>query len=254
MKSLKLCLHAGGSEVPFADLMNVRTPSATETWHPIAHHDLVNRARVGLNHAGLEIVNESHALAKQGDRYFGMFQIARKGVESQDYSLVMGLRNSHDKRFPAGICAGSGVFVCDNLAFSGEVTLARKHTVNLNRDLPGKITQGIGLLSQLWVSQAVRYEAYKNTRLDNTKDVHDLMIRAIDCEACTVTQVKHVLDEYRTPTHAEFETPSVWRLFNAFTEHYKGNLEALPARSIKLHGLLDAYCGIVEKTAIAGVN
>jgi hypothetical protein len=33
---------------------------------------------------------------------------------------VLGLRNSHDKRFPAGLVGGSAVFVCDNLAFSGE--------------------------------------------------------------------------------------------------------------------------------------
>jgi len=251
MKSLNLCLHAGGSEVAFADLMNVRTPSATDTWHPIPHHDLVNRVRVGLNNANLEIVKETHALAKEGNRYFGIFQIAKQGMQASDYSLVMGLRNSHDKTFPAGITAGSGVFVCDNLAFSGEVKLARKHTINLNRDLPGKISEGIGRLGQLWVNNERRFDAYKNTRLDDSKDVHDLLIRAIDCEACTVTQVKHILDEYRKPSHEEFQTPSVWRLFNAFTEKYKGNLEALAPRSIKLHGLLDAYCGIIDKDAIA---
>lgn len=40
---------------------------------------------------------------------------------------VLGLRNSPDKMFPAGIVAGASVFVCDNLSFSGVINLARKH-------------------------------------------------------------------------------------------------------------------------------
>jgi hypothetical protein len=48
---------------------------------------------------------------------------------SEDYCWVLGLRNSHDKTFPAGIVAGASVFVCDNLSFLGEVNFSRQHTV-----------------------------------------------------------------------------------------------------------------------------
>ena len=62
------------------------------------------------------------------------------GVDSPgvpgDYNTVIGLRNSHDKVISAGVACGSGVFVCDNLCFSGEVKLARKHTANILTDLP----------------------------------------------------------------------------------------------------------------------
>lgn len=247
-RPVKLCLHTGGAEVDFGALSAVRTPEATETWFPIAHDDLVNRVRVGLGNANLEVVSESHALAKKGMRYFGLFQIAKPGISIEDYSLVMGLRNSHDKTFPAGITAGSQVFVCDNLSFSGEVRLARKHTLNIFRDLPGKISEAVGMLSNLWVTQDRRFEAYKATRLESTKDVHDLLIRAMDNGAATVTQLKHVLNEWRKPAHEEFQPRNVWSLFNAFTEVSKGSgLDALPGRTMKLHGLLDGYCGIVEK-------
>ena len=46
-------------------------------------------------------------------------------------AFVVGVRNSHDKSFPAGLVIGASIFVCDNLSFSGEVKLARKHTVHV---------------------------------------------------------------------------------------------------------------------------
>ena len=48
---------------------------------------------------------------------------------SEDYCWVLGLRNSHDKTFPAGIVAGASVLrLRQPLSFSGEVKFARKHT------------------------------------------------------------------------------------------------------------------------------
>jgi len=68
--------------------------------------------------------------------------------QNDDYTWVLGLRNSHDKTFPAGIVAGASVFVCDNLSFSGEVKFARKHTRFINRDLPQLVERSIGLLME----------------------------------------------------------------------------------------------------------
>lgn len=252
MKTAKLCLHTGGEEVSLAQIAAVNTPAATETHFPIAHDNLIARVRAGLQNANLDIVTESHALAKDGNRYFGLFQIAPIGSDlERDYGLVMGLRNSHDKTFPAGITVGSQVFVCDNLAFSGEIRLARKHTTHILRDLPGKVSQAIGMLSNRWHTQDERFKAYKATSLESAKDVHDLLIRAMDNGAANVTQIKHVLQEWRTPTHEEFAPRNVWSLLNAFTEISKGtNLETMTARTIKLHGLLDGFCGIVNKDVI----
>ncbi len=242
-----MCLHTGGVETDLSAIGAVPTPAATESWFPIAHLDFINRVKAGLVNANLEIVTESHALAKEGNRYFGLMQIGHAGVKSDDYGLVLGLRNSHDKVFPTGLVAGAGVFVCDNLSFSGEVKELRKHTKNLFLDLPGKISSAVGKLGQLWVSQDTRFTAYKGTALNDSRDVHDLLIRALDNKAATVTQIKHILNEWRTPTHEDFAPRTVWSLFNAFTEIAKGNLQELPARTMALHGLLDGYCGILTK-------
>jgi hypothetical protein len=40
------------------------------------------------------------------------------------------------------------------------------------------------------------------------------------------------------------EGRTAWRLFNAFTEALKGNLDVLPRRTQALHDLLDTTCGL----------
>lgn len=248
MKSLKLCLHTGGIETPFSAVLATATPKQTGTYYPIAHGDFVNKVKAGLEVAHLEVVNETHALAKDGARYFGIMQLAKRGMRADDYSLVLGLRNTHDKIFPAGLVAGAGVFVCDNLSFSGEVDEFRKHTLNLVRDLPFKITQAIASLNTLWGNQETRFDTYKETVLGNSETVNDLLVRAWKAGAMPITYLPHVYNEWQAPTHDDFRNRNVWSLFNAFTEVLKRtNVAELPDRSQALHLLLDAYCGVSLK-------
>lgn len=246
MKSLKLCLHCGANEVDFETVEQVPTPAATRSHRPIPHHDLVNRVKIGLKDSNLELVEEAHAVNKTGERYFGLMQVRMVGMNAPDYSLVMGIRNSHDKVFPAGLVVGSGVFVCDNLSFSGEMKLFRRHTTNIMNDLPLVIAKAIGGLSQKWNDDSKRFEAYKETQL-NDLQAHDLMIRALHCGAVPVTKLAQIAQEWRTPSHEEFTSNNVWRLFNGFTEGLKGNLIALPARTMALHSLLDGHCGLINR-------
>lgn len=147
MKMLNLSIHAGAWSVQREQLAAVATPAPRGIWRPLAHKHLLDGVQGSLERAGLKVVAEAHALARDGDRYFGMLQLVN-GHQAEDYSLVVGLRNAHDKRFPAGLVVGSGVFVCDNLAFSGEIKIARRHTTNLHRDLPAMIDAAVGRLGE----------------------------------------------------------------------------------------------------------
>nr|MBS0019438.1 hypothetical protein [Gammaproteobacteria bacterium] len=49
---------------------------------------------------------------------------------------MVGLRGSYDQTLPRGLAVGSRVFVCDNLAFSGEVTIKTKQTTFIGQRLP----------------------------------------------------------------------------------------------------------------------
>jgi hypothetical protein len=211
---------------------------------PIAHGTILDQVQHVLTANGLSVVSEAHGLSADGARYFGLLQLD-DGRETGGWGLVVGVRNSHDKSFPAGLALGAGVFACDNLSFFGEVKLARKHTAYIERDLPQFVNRAVGMLTQLRHTQEQRFLTYKRTELPDSQ-VHDLTIRAVDAHVLPVTKIPELLQEWRTPRHPEFrEGKTAWRLFNAFTETLKGRLTELPRRTQTLHGLLDGACGLL---------
>lgn len=242
---LDLCLHCGAHHVDRDDIWSSPTPTRTRSWVPVPHLHLLSLVEGTLEGCGLRICNEAHALWGGGQRYFGLMELEDDGGRA-DYSLVLGVRNSHDKSFPAGIALGSGVFVCDNLAFSSEVVLTRRHTRFIERDLPQIVHRAVAQLTAMRGTQDQRIETYRSRDLSD-RNAHDLLIRSLDAQVLPVTQLPNVLSEWRNPSHPEFAKggKTAWRLFNAFTEALKGrNLAALPRRTQSLHGLLDAACGL----------
>ncbi len=245
MKVCNLVLHCGGETVSREEVAAVPTPLSTPSWSPLPHLHLVNQVERALRAAHYGIVNQAHALSHGGDRYFGLIQV-EGGRSNRDYSLVLGLRNSHDKRFPAGLVAGAQVFVCDNLSFTGEVELSRKHTRFIGRDLPLLTERAIGQLQEKWCRQEERIDRYMGYSLDD-RDAHDLMVRAVDVGVCPVTVLPKVVQEWREPSHEVFRERTVWSLFNGFTEALKGNLGMLPKRTQALHGLMDGFVGLAGR-------
>jgi len=246
MKTTDLVLHCGAHKVERADVENVPTPDATRTWTPIPHTALIERIEDTLKSDGLTIVNQVHSLTRGGNRYFGLMQIAN-GQNSDDYAWVLGARNSHDQSFPAGLVVGASVFVCDNLSFSGEIRMSRKHTVYIMRDLPGLVQRAIGQLMSRWHDQDARIEAYKNFALTDMQ-AHDLIVRAIDARSATATQVPHLLQQWRHPNHEAFAPRTAWSLFNSFTEAMKPlNLNEKSVRTQRLHGLFDMQVGLAKR-------
>jgi hypothetical protein len=249
VRKSNLMLHAGAATAERGQVLAVGTPDRTRTWTPIPHGTLLESVQGALERHGLAVVNEAHGLTDDGLRYFGLLEVVN-GTEPGDFGLVVGLRNSHDKRFPAGLVVGASVFVCDNLSFSGEVKLARKHTVHILRDLPQLVERAVGRLADLRGKQAARFLAYKGALLADSQ-AHDLLVRAIDARVLPVTKLPEALSEWRQPRHPEFRAggKTAWRLFNALTEVLKGNLNELPRRAQALHGLLDLACGLHDPNA-----
>ena len=225
-----LVLHCGAHAVARMSIGATPTPEPTATWTPIPHTLLIEEIERVLQTHRLRVVNQAHSLTHDGSRYFGLMEI-QNGAVHQDYAWVLGLRNSHDKKFPAGIVAGATVFVCDNLSFGGEIEIARKHTRFILRDLPVLTRQAIDRLVERWHHQNERISAYKGQLLTDPS-AHDLVIRGMDAGVCSNRLIPTVLQEWRQPRHPEFEERNVWSLFNSFTESLKGsNLVNLPQRT-----------------------
>lgn len=238
-----LMLHCGAQAVETEQLLEVSTPQPQGRWQPVPHHDLARLVETTVESAGTNIIGRAHALSADGMRYFGLIQVASPENHDSESGQIIGIRNSHDKTFPAAVCCGAQVFVCDNLSFCGEVVLARRHTTNIHRDLPQLAARAIGKLGDLREQHASRVDAYKQHGLSD-REAHDLLIRALDARAVTPTKLPKILREYREPSHPEFRDRNVWSLYNAFTEITKGGLLQLPQRSDAMHGVLDTHCGL----------
>jgi len=250
-KSVNLNICGGNRTlVDFEDVVGVPTPpkeyrkkenangERAVSYQPIAHHDVVERTKGFLDSNGFTIQDEVHSLARDRKHYFGLFSVDHPNRVSTDRGCVVGIRNSHDKTFPAGLCAGDAPFVCDNLIFTNTIKLARRHTRNILNDLDFTINRALGKLFGFWHGQDSRIEAYKNLEINNAK-ANDIIIRACKAGALPKSKIIDVVDQWESSDHPEFWDRNVNSLYNAFTEVYKGNLVALPNRSDALHSVLD---------------
>lgn len=240
---MKATLCTGNSaRIQRAELGGLVTPEGTRTHTPIAHSRLVDSVENALEASSFRIKKEQHAISHQANRYFGVFDLDTQ--EGQGYGLSIGLRNSHDKRFPAGMVVGSRVFVCDNLAFSAEIQIARKHTRFINRDLDKLIYNAMGRLGAYRQHQQNRIESYRETNMTDMR-VNDFLVRSVDAKVIPVSRITSVLEEWRRPRHQEFEPRNAWSLFNGYTEVMKRyNTADVAQRTIRLHGMMDSLCGV----------
>lgn len=231
------------NKVSFEQLAAVKTPEATESFTPISHAYLADQLREAIARAGYSIKEEEHALARMGQRYFGGFAITGKDISANDRDLVVGLRNSADKSFAASVCIGSKMIVCENLCFSSDVKLARKHTTNILRDIPRVLSEAVGRLVSHFADMNQRIEQYKTIELSDT-EAAGLVVSLADSKALPAREVYPVIQQFRAPNHPEFSGRTLWSLYNGVTECLKnGDLSKLPARTMMTQSIFDVRGG-----------
>ena len=235
---MTLMLHAGAEPVDYDALRQLPVPIATETHVPSPHHSVVDMVKYSLGFFGHEITDEHYGVTPDGARFFGV--LCLKSTYG-DYTDMVGLRNSHDKRFPIGVSWGSKIFVCDNLAFSGDTVLKRKHTANAKRDLPGLVAEVVEPLRDKRLEQAAMFDVYRRTELDE-EAAYATIIRMFKKGIINEQRIKTVLDAFENQPHPWSEEPTAWRLFNATTYALTGKVAENPGVTRQLHDVIDAVC------------
>lgn len=237
---MSLVLHTGAQLAALDDLRSATPPAPCGRHYPIPHSLLRDTVVNGLKGRGLEVAEEQIALDREGARFFGVLRLKARGDTS---APVVGLRGSYDQSFAAALCAGSRVFVCDNLAFSGEVKVSRRNTRYGVRDLPGKVDGGLTRILGELKRISERFRVYRGTML--TEDtVNGILMNLVRTDALPGSKLRGVLSEFERPEFAEYGEPdTAWRLFNATTHVLRGqSAELLTSRTIHLHRELDAVC------------
>lgn len=235
---MTLMLHAGAEVVDYAALRALQTPDATASHVPIPHHSVVDMVKYSLGFFGHELVSEDYGVTPDGNRFFGVLTLRSP---YGDYTDMVGLRNSHDKRFPIGIAIGSRVFTCDNLAFVGEHLIKRKHTANAKRDLPGLVAEVIEPLGEERKRQYDTFERYKATAITDATSDHAIL-EMYRRGVINLTRIEDVLNAYEKPDFDWGDQRTAWRLFNATTFALTGKVAENPKATRALHDIIDGVC------------
>jgi len=156
-----LLAHCNTDYVDESQVLAIDPPEGTATWQPIAHRELIFALEVELTIAQqFEIIRKDYSLSQDGHQMFGVWTLQSI---NNDMAFALGLRNSTNKRLSVGVVAGTRVFVCDNLAFSGEFIVFRRHTSRIRDDLHSMVAAAVEQVSGKlldfadWHKQLINY-------------------------------------------------------------------------------------------------
>jgi len=203
--------HSNSQLVTREDLLTIPPPPATSTWKPIAHGDLIQAIDRQLMVRGLRITKEQFAIQRDGARLFGVLELTLD--DAAEYCAALGIRTANDRSMALEIAVGVKVFVCDNLAFSGDlIALRRKHTAKF--DLNADISRAID-----------RYQAHLVTFRSQLTELRERYVETEEAKAIIFDAFeKKILPLRFFPVVAEvyFKQPgTAWWLYNAFTSVVK---------------------------------
>ena len=235
---MALLLHTGAEPVTYEQLKNIGTPPATESYHPLPHQEFVDLVTVGVNENGFDIVDAEFGIKKSvrndvvipGGKFFGFMEISPSedqyfDKQGDELKMGFGLRNSHDKALPASMAYGSGVFVCDNLVFSGTMLATRKNTLNVVRDIKKIIDAVLSVARRQFEIDNNFRNVLKQAPVTDIEGLEMLGILAahgmLSISGGSNSQFAIAMNEWKEPTHDEFLDRNIWSLYNCCTEATK---------------------------------
>lgn len=216
---MTLAVHSGGVAATRDDLALVPVPKATESYVPVPHTHLAET----LSTIGRDILTdfrlekEQYALARDGNQMFGV--LAFKG-DHEEMGLSIGFRNSYDKSMAIGIAIGASVFVCDNLAFAGDVSILRKHTTNVWSSLEDLA------ISTLYRSRKNFQKIVEDSEILKARSLADneafkLLGLLYGRKVLSLRQLSFAKLEWLNPSREAFRARNLWSFYNACTEILK---------------------------------
>lgn len=220
------------------ELALVPTPQATATHKPIPHIEVVHGLIETFGFRQISVVRDEYAVSRDGMKMFGVMELDQ-GMHGARFAL--GIRNSHDKSFQLAVTVGYRVFVCENLAFSGDFSpVLAKHSKNFS--LSNVLSIGVDDMQRNFKPMVEAVELWRGSQLSDT-DARLVIYRAfIEAELEVPRHLcRAVHDHYFKPQHEDFAPRTMWSLSNAFTSSFK-ELDPIPQYKAtgKLAGFLQA--------------
>lgn len=236
-ESARLIAHCGAVPVSRDALRLLPAPLATKTFKPIAHSDLVEALHEELSARGLVVAREQYAVQHEGHRLFGALDLVAR-YDTAPTTRALGLRTANDKSLSLQIAIGQRVFVCDNMAFSGDlIALKRKHTSGL--DLGLELQQGLDRYErgvEVLEASIDHLQALVMTETEEKTWIYDVFARKI----VPITQFPHVVATYQKTMIPRYGH-TMWALHNAVTQQIR---DMRPGPAFQATVKLGQLCGL----------
>lgn len=200
--------------------MELQKPvGVSNRWMGIPHFDLVNTLEQRMDAAGWKFENRLVSVDKTGFDMVGAWNVEVPGIDPmKDQKLAIGFAHSNRCKRSLRLMVGSTVLVCLNGLATGEIVLAKKHTVGL--ELAGQIDDGLVRYVEAAKLLKARTDAMKATELTDEQADHILMQAGRD-NLIGFPFLGQVSEEYFHPTYADNGSRTSWGLYNAFTHVLK---------------------------------
>ncbi len=234
--SSTLVAHCGARKITREELMEIPTPEGTRTHQPLAHYQIVEVLEEALSFRYLKVVKDEFAVSQDGMKMFGVMDL---NAEFSGCRFSIGLRNSNDKSMRLALTVGYRVFVCDNMAFSGDFTpLLHKHTRKL--ELYDAVSVAVDRIHRGFEPLKNQLQAMRDQVL--TEEEVKLIIYCAFLDRNIKGVPRHLMpivhDLYFSPKHEAFVPRNLWSLSNAFTSAFK---RLAPVRQFEATARLGAY-------------
>lgn len=193
----------------------------TDSFKPVAHIELIQSLERKLNDRDIQIVREQYAMGRKGDLLFGTMDLTLNGIGGTCASI--GLRTANDRTMALQMIAGLRVFVCDNMAFSGDtIMMKRRHTSGLN--LMDELAIALDKYEQHYRSLKTEVENLKALGMSDADAkimIHDVFASSIMPSRFMPVVSDVYFNKFTTsdePKYAAFKDRAAWSPLNAFTE------------------------------------
>ncbi|MEQ1762123.1 MAG: DUF932 domain-containing protein [Pyrinomonadaceae bacterium] len=214
-----LMAHCGAQKIAREELKEIPVPEGTKTHQPLAHTAVVEALEEALSYRHLMVVRDEYAVSADGMKMFGVMDLNSEFTEGR---FSIGLRNSNDKSMRLALTAGYRVFVCDNMAFSGDFApLSHKHTSNFS--LRDSISIAVDRIHRNFETLEAQVKAMTEFGLSDN-DARLFIYRAFLDRGLSGVPRHLMFDvhkHYFEPAYNEFRSRNLWSLSNAFTSAFK---------------------------------
>jgi hypothetical protein len=238
-----LSTHRGARIVTRESLEAIPLPPETKTYKPVAYHRLVDIATEKLSLAKYNVTGTQFAVGKENRQFFATLDLVKISL-GEGVGLAIGLRSSHDKTLALEFCAGSRVFVCDNLAFSADFIASRKHYQSGEESIADDIASCVDKLPGFVTDESERISRWVKHEI--TRDRGNTFLAACVVRGIVPRKaIRGILLQWNNP--AWENQRSIWTVYNAVTALLADQAVANPYRhkraTIELGNIANEFVG-----------